>query len=137
MRLGICEAWRARISLLQGHKLTIYDVHPSIARDLNLQSQRSDGSMLQLSGQISNMGSKKPSFYACEAITCGICLARETKLKLGCHQRKEIIQILGGSHRLPYCCFSVGWACVHGWSTEDFDCVAGLTSRFLHIVGLC
>lgn len=76
MQLGIYEAWRARISLLQGHKLTIYVscVHPSIARDLNPQSQRYEYCQMALcsssTGKSSNMGSKKPSCYACEAIKC-------------------------------------------------------------------
>lgn len=53
MQLGFGEAWRARISLLQGHKLTIY-VCPSIhcARPESAKPEvLSAGSMLQLNGQ--------------------------------------------------------------------------------------
>lgn len=52
MQLGFYEAWRARISLLQSHMLTIYvgsSIHcagPESAKPEVL----SDGSMLQLNG---------------------------------------------------------------------------------------
>lgn len=61
MQLGFCEAWRARISLLQGHKLTIY-VCSSI-HGAELESAKpevlSDGSMLQLNGQNLEYGQQK------------------------------------------------------------------------------
>lgn len=61
MQLGFCEVWRARISLLQGHKLTIYVcsfIHCAEAESAKPEVL-SDGSMLKLNGQNLEYGQQK------------------------------------------------------------------------------